>query len=143
MSDIINACSILNLSFESGMPYAPRHAMLGIDPDAAREAAVAARTEYDQLRAELDQARKRIRELEGIKPLLDSEALESERAAHQQTREELAAWRKALGEFGRQTPDEVVRARITGWLDLGNLYERIKKLCAEPTGESEPVINTK
>jgi len=67
MSEVIRALAVLARSFESGMPYAPSHAMLGIKPDAARELAAAARVEYDaalariaELEAEVDALNQRI-----------------------------------------------------------------------------------
>lgn len=53
MSAVIHACALLARSFESGMPHAPNHAMLGVDQDHAREATVAAKREYDSLREQL------------------------------------------------------------------------------------------
>ena len=50
MSAIIRACAILARSFDSGSG----HAGLGITQDAALEASVAARTEYDRGRRVLD-----------------------------------------------------------------------------------------
>lgn len=51
MSAVIRACALLARSFD-GMGD-PAHATLGITPGAARDAAVEARKEYDQLHANL------------------------------------------------------------------------------------------
>lgn len=100
MSAIIRACALLARSFESGMPYAPNHALLGISPEEARDAAVKARTEYDKLRAdratvtaERDRA-KRWAETCEAGSLKHNEYYESERAAHAETRKALE-WRLA------------------------------------------------
>jgi chromosome segregation ATPase len=104
VSAIIRACAILVRAFDSGSG----HAGLGITPDDAREASVAARTEHDANAAALRECRAELASVQEVcSRQLDvlierTEALESARAElavirqHRDTLQD--AWEQAVTE---------------------------------------------
>lgn len=86
MSAITRACGLLARAWESEND--PRCAELGVIPDIAREMAVAAQREEDQLRADLATATAEIAEWKKLHKVAIDEVY-SERAAHDETHKAL------------------------------------------------------